>query len=219
MGTLAILVLVIANAAMKYAQGAEEEPLQDFCVADVNSVLPCKPAGEVKSSDFVSPLLRKPGNLNPALGLAVNIANAITFPGLNTLGLSMARIDFQPKGLNPPHVHPRASELLLLVQGTLKVGFVSTTGNTHFQQTLQQGDLFVFPRGLPHFQLNPDSCKTALAIAALNSQNPGDFQLAAALFGFPPPLFHEVLQTALGINDQEYLDHLNASVATTQLVL
>ncbi|CAB4269043.1 unnamed protein product [Prunus armeniaca] len=34
------------------------------------------------------------------------------YAGLNTLGISLTRIDFAPNGLNPPHTHPRASEFL-----------------------------------------------------------------------------------------------------------
>ncbi|MCO5553871.1 hypothetical protein L7F22_007397 [Adiantum nelumboides] len=226
--TLVAILLVVHCLAIlstldfiTYVQAADEDPLQDFCVADVNNMqvtlngFICKPAGQVQSSDFASPLLREPRNLNQALGVAVNLASAANFPALNTQGLSIARIDFQPKGLNPPHVHPRATEVLFLAKGALVVGFVSTTGNTLFQQTLQEGDLFVFPRGLPHFQLNPDIRKPALAISALNSQNPGVSQLAAALFAAQPPLPHEVLQIALGIDDQHEIDRIIAGVATT----
>ncbi|XP_034197743.1 putative germin-like protein 9-2 [Prunus dulcis] len=46
----------------------------------------------------------------------------------------------------PPHTHPRSAELLFLVDGTLGVGFVDTK-NHLFTQTLQAGDLFVFPKG------------------------------------------------------------------------
>ncbi|KAI5075619.1 hypothetical protein GOP47_0009695 [Adiantum capillus-veneris] len=102
-----------------------------------------------------------------------------------------------------------------MAQGALIVGFVSTTDNTLFQQTLQEGDLFVFPRGLSHFQLNPDAHKPALAISALNSQNPGVSQLAPALFAAQPPLPKEVLQIALGLNDQREIDRIIAGVATT----
>ncbi|MCO5590418.1 hypothetical protein L7F22_044387 [Adiantum nelumboides] len=216
-----LLVLGVVHCLSTYVQAADEDPLQDFCVADVNNTqitingFICKPAGAVQSKDFASPLLRERGNPNQALGVAVNLASAANFPALNTQGLSIARIDFQPKGLNPPHVHPRATEVLFLAKGALVVGFVSTTNNTLFQQELKEGDLFVFPRGLSHFQLNTDSHKPALAISALNSQNPGVSQLAAALFAANPPLPEEVLQIALGIDDQKEIDRIIAGVATT----
>ncbi|XP_048596561.1 germin-like protein subfamily 2 member 2 [Brassica napus] len=44
-------------------------------------------------------------------------------PGLNTLSVSLARIDYAPGGLNPPHTHPRTTE------GELEVGFITTKNN------------------------------------------------------------------------------------------
>ncbi|KAH6557226.1 hypothetical protein KP509_1Z127100 [Ceratopteris richardii] len=72
-----------------------------------------------------------------------------------------------------------------------------------FFKTIHAGDLFVFPRGLPHFQFNPSESKPAFAIAALNSQNPGVSQLAVALFASNPPLPEEVLEITLGVGDEE----------------
>ena len=91
----------------------------------------CKPADKVIAQDFTSTLLRapaataasatydsyhksgsKPGNGSKAA--IVTLASVATFPGLNTQGLSIARIDFPPKGLNPPHVHPRTTKVLFL---------------------------------------------------------------------------------------------------------
>ncbi|PNX87776.1 germin-like protein subfamily 2 member 4-like, partial [Trifolium pratense] len=36
---------------------------------------------------------------------------------LNTLGVSLSRIDYKPKGLNPPHTHPRATEIVFVLEG------------------------------------------------------------------------------------------------------
>ncbi|MCO5610991.1 hypothetical protein L7F22_065239 [Adiantum nelumboides] len=127
----------------------------------------------------------------------------------------MARIDYMPGGINPPHVHPRTTEVIYLVQGSLLVGFVSTApANKLYYQTIHAGDLFVFPRGLVHFQLNPDKSKPALAIAALNGQNPGASQLAVALFASNPVLPEAVLEATLGINDSS-VEHLVANVRAT----
>ena len=225
-----LFVAFCATAPGQLAGAADEDPLQDFCVAydddDAYAAITingrtCKPADKVTAEDFRSTLLRSsatqdlsgphPNNGEQAI---VTLASVANFPGLNTLGLSIARIDFPPNGgLNPPHVHPRATEVLLLAQGTLTVGFISTN-NTLFQATLYAGDLFVFPRGLPHFQINPDEKNRALAIASLNSQNPGVSQIAAALFAADPPLPGIVLQNTFGI-DQSEVDALTASVKAT----
>lgn len=223
--TLTMALLLLSTALIAMVRAADEDPLQDLCVA-LNSTqqqelninfngLACKPSNMLQSSDFTSTMLRHPAMTTAGLGVAVNLASASTFGALNTQGLSIARIDLDPKGLNPPHVHPRATEVLYLAQGTMVVGFVSTApNNTLFQQTLYAGDLFVFPRGLVHFQINPDKSQKAVAISALNSQNPGVSQLAAALFAANPPLPEQVLEITLGI-DKEELYSLISSVKKT----
>ena len=224
-----VVALCITAPPAQLVGAADEDPLQDFCVADANADITingrtCKPADKVTAKDFTSTLLRAPPSTydssyyytNASKAANVTLASVANFAGLNTLGLSIARIDFPPNGgLNPPHVHPRATEVLYLVQGTLTVGFVSTApNNTLFQATLYAGDLFVFPRGLAHFQINPDKKNRALAIATLNSQNPGVSQLAVALFAANPPLPGSVLQNTFGIEQSE-VDALTASVKAT----
>ncbi|KAM1116215.1 hypothetical protein TB2_006642 [Malus domestica] len=88
---------------------------------------------------------------------------------------------------NPTHTHPRFAELLFLIDGTLEVGFVDTKNNL-FTQTLQTGDLFMFPKGLAHFQYNVDAENPALAISTFGSAN-------ARTASFPSTLF------ATGIDD------------------
>jgi cupin superfamily acireductone dioxygenase involved in methionine salvage len=83
----------------------------------------------------------------------------------------MARLDFAQVGLVPPHTQLGAIEILFMVEGSFLVGFVSTN-NQLFATTVNTGDVFVFPRGLLHFKLNVGEGQ-AIAIAALNSQNPG----------------------------------------------
>lgn len=103
--------------------------------------------------------------------------------GLNSLGISMVRIDYAPLGINPPHTHPRASEILTLLEGSLEVGFItSNPENRLISKVLQKGDVFVFPEGLVHFQRNVGHYN-AVAIAALSSQNPGVITIANAVFG------------------------------------
>jgi quercetin dioxygenase-like cupin family protein len=67
----------------------------------------------------------------------------------------MARTDYAPwGGVSPPHVHPRATEILFVAEGTLEVGFVTAGagGGRLFSRTVNRGEVFVFPRGLLHFQ-------------------------------------------------------------------
>jgi len=153
----------------------------------------------VTADDFLFKGLDKAGNTDNSLGLAVTQVFVMQLPGLNTLGISMARIDFAPNGgLNPPHTHPRATELLVVIEGTLYVGFI-TTNNTLISTKLEKGDVFVFPKGLVHFQQNIGSVN-AVAISALSSQNPGTQQVAQTLFGASPPVDASVLAKAFQID-------------------
>lgn len=72
-------------------------------------------------------------------------ATLAEFPALNGQSL-IYRPSLPLRHYEPPHTHPRSAELLFLVDGTLGVGFVGTKNNL-FTQTLQAGDLFVFPKG------------------------------------------------------------------------
>jgi len=81
---------------------------------------PCK--ASATADDFFSSILAKPGATNTTSGSVVTGANMEKVPGLNTLGVSLSRIDYAPGGLNPPHTHPRATELVFVLYGTLDVG-------------------------------------------------------------------------------------------------
>ncbi|KAH9313336.1 hypothetical protein KI387_028371, partial [Taxus chinensis] len=115
----------------------------------------------------------------------------------NTLGVAIARIDYAVSGLNAPHFHPRASEIFLVLQGKLLVGFVDTN-NTLFSKTLEEGDIFKFPKALPHFQQNVGN-QRAVAIATFNSQFPGVLTIANSLFSANPPIPDSVLAKAFRI--------------------
>ena len=79
------------------------------------------------------------------------------------------------------------------MEGTLYVGFViSNTENRFISKVLTKGDVFVFPIGFIHFQLNVGKTK-AVAIAALSSQNPGVITIANAIFRSDPPINPDVL--------------------------
>ncbi|KAH9728221.1 Germin-like protein subfamily 1 member 13 [Citrus sinensis] len=97
--------------ASSLASASDPSPLQDICVA-INDP---KDGG-----------LDKPGNTANRLGVDETDANVEQIPGLNTLGISAFRIDYAPYGQRPPHIHPHASEILLVLEGTLHVGFVTS---------------------------------------------------------------------------------------------
>lgn len=94
-----------------------------------------------------------------------------TWPGINTQGVTHARLDFAVGGVFPLHTHPRAAETLLVLKGTIYTGFISDD-NVLYASTLQQGDIILFPRGSQHFQVNVGK-ETATTFNTLTSQSPG----------------------------------------------
>eukprot|EP00257_Ricinus_communis_P021302 XP_015580757.1 germin-like protein subfamily T member 2 isoform X2 [Ricinus communis] len=177
---------------------------RDFCVADLKGSIsvngfPCKPAAEITSDDFFFDGLSKEGNTTNMFGWSATTANVLSFPGLNTLGISMNRVDFSPGGLNPPHSHPRATETGVVIEGKLLVGFV-TTSNVFHSKVLSPGQMFVVPRGLVHFQLNVGQGK-ALLFTAFNSHLPGSAVVSANLFTSTPKIPNQVLTKAFQVGD------------------
>ncbi|KAH7434645.1 hypothetical protein KP509_06G027700 [Ceratopteris richardii] len=130
----------------------------------------CKTVADSSTEDFWSPLLGKRGNITNSLGSLVTLANVEKYPGLNTFGLSLTRIYFTEGGMNPPHVHPCASKIVYLVRGSMYVGFV-TTGNKLFAKRINEGGMFMFPKGLLHSQMNVGKGDVVI-LAALSRQNP-----------------------------------------------
>ncbi|CAK9158412.1 unnamed protein product [Ilex paraguariensis] len=131
--------------------------------------------------------------------------------GLNTLGISMAYLDFAPYGLNPPHTHPCGTEILTVMEGALYVGFVTSNPNNRLtSKVLCQGDVFVFPIGLIHFQLNVGNTP-AVAIGALSNQNPGVITIANAVFKSKPPISVDVLTEAFQV-DKNVVNYLQVQL-------
>ncbi|KAG8366009.1 hypothetical protein BUALT_Bualt17G0031500 [Buddleja alternifolia] len=130
--------------------------------------------------------------------------NVNQIPGLNTLGVSLVRIDYAPYGLNPPHTHPRATEVLVVLEGTLYVGFVTSNPadrnqkNKLFTKYLYPGGVFVFPQGLIHFQFNVGHTN-AVTFAGLSNQNPRVITIANVVFGSDPPINQDVLTKAFRV--------------------
>nr|CAB3482351.1 unnamed protein product [Digitaria exilis] len=209
---LAVFLALVASQAI----ASDPSPLQDFCVADKDSPVKvngfvCKDPMHVTADDFFKAAeLDKPRNTKGKVGSNVTLINVMQLAGLNTLGISLARIDYAPLGENPPHTHPRGTEILTVLEGTLYVGFVtSNPNNTLFAKVLNKGDVFVFPEGLIHFQFNPVHDMPAVALAALSSQNPGAITIANAVFGSKPPISDDVLAKAFQV-EKGTIDWLQA---------
>ncbi|XP_062225200.1 germin-like protein 8-4 [Phragmites australis] len=214
--SLFLLAALLALASWQ-AVAYDPSPLQDFCVADMKSPVlvngfACKDPMAVTSDDFFNDarIIGQPRNtMGSKVGSNVTNINVMNFPGLNTLGISLARIDYAPLGVNPPHVHPRATELLTVLEGTLYLGFVTSNPNRLFSKVVKKGDVFVFPKAMIHFQMNLAHDKPAAALSSLSSQNPGVITIANAVFGSMPPISDDVLARAFQV-EKKLIDWLQS---------
>jgi hypothetical protein len=130
----------------------------------------------------------------PGLGGQVDLANRANFPILSGLGLSAATLFFNACGLNTPHIHPRASEFFTVATpGRFETGFILENNLiTEFNTTLTQFQGTVFPQGSIHFQQNLE-CSPQVAIAGLNSEDPGASSIAQNFFALDPAVVDATL--------------------------
>ncbi|RVW33276.1 Auxin-binding protein ABP19a [Vitis vinifera] len=154
--------------------------VQDFCVADLTAPqgpagYSCKTPAEVTADDFVYSGLSVPGNTSTLFNAAINTAFVDKFPGLNGLGVSMARADIAPGGVIPMHTHPGASEIILIAKGSVTAGLL-------------------------HFQVNTGRTQAHLW-ASFGSPNPGLQILSNALFSNNLP--SELIEKTTFLDDDE----------------
>ncbi|KAD4982029.1 hypothetical protein E3N88_18700 [Mikania micrantha] len=161
----------------------------------------CKNPSWVQANDIYYSGMHIRGNTSNAMGSSVTLAFVFQIPGLNTLGISLARLDFAPWGVILPHTHPHATEILTILEGQIQVGFVtSNPENHHFSKVLNKGDVFVFPVNLVHYQRNVGNTY-AVAMVALSSQNPGVIPIGNVSFGSKPDISTDILAKALQVSD------------------
>ncbi|EFJ28069.1 hypothetical protein SELMODRAFT_411562 [Selaginella moellendorffii] len=114
-----LMVMILGAAAGNvFVSAADPDPLQDF---DSPGAL----------SDFVLRDVFKNGDVSNGPGGLRAAINITLFPGIESQGITYVHFNMVPCGVNLPHTHPRASELLTLVSGgPLQVGFVDTAGTS-----------------------------------------------------------------------------------------
>lgn len=80
-------------------------------------------------NDFVYSELGVAGNTSNLFRVGDTLAFADQVPGLNGLGILMARVVLAPGGVVPLHIHRGATVVFLLQQRTLVAGFISSDQN------------------------------------------------------------------------------------------
>lgn len=127
-------------------------------------------------------------------GGQVDLANRANFPSVIGTGISAAVGFMNPCGLNTPHIHPRATEFLVLAQGSnVKTGLIlENTFTVQQNTTLSQFQGTVFPQGSIHFQFN-DNCQPAVFISGLSNEDPGASSIAQNFFSIDPAIVDATL--------------------------
>ncbi|KAL6654757.1 hypothetical protein ACP70R_008222 [Stipagrostis hirtigluma subsp. patula] len=196
---------------------SDSPPVQDVCPMApqserklfMNGFL-CKHPSTIVASDFKTSLLNHAGDLDNVVRSSVNMVTATEFPGLNTLGLSMARADIAPSGVVLPHSHPRGSEMMFVHGGSVVVGFFDTNGRL-FQKGLGEGDVFIFPRGLVHYIMNY-GFGPATTFSVLNSQNPGVVGITHAMFAPDSDVVNGLMSRMMKFREMGVVDNSTADL-------
>ncbi|KAH7127254.1 RmlC-like cupin domain-containing protein [Dendryphion nanum] len=157
-----------------------------------------------------------------AKGGAYKLANIETFPIVAGLGISMAVGYFEPCGINTPHIHPRATEFFVLMEGSnVKFGYILENGlvksgqNPEIAGILSKYEGTVFPQGSIHFQFN-EACEKATFVAAFDSVDPGTSQVAQNFFNLDAGVVNATLgfpKTIDGSNIKEFRKTIPANLA------
>ena len=131
----------------------------------------CKDPKLVKAEDFIFSVINIDIPRKSSVGSFPRPVYVEKVPGLDTLGISFIQTVYAPNGgLFPSHTNPLATEILVVLKGTLYVGFV-TSDSRVITEVLHKGRIFVFPAGLFHFQFNVGKT-TAVSMSVL-SRFPG----------------------------------------------
>ncbi|CAO2188490.1 unnamed protein product [Urochloa humidicola] len=180
---------------------------QDFCVAnlllpDTPAGYPCKPKLLITADDFHSRAVAQPGQLFRPFNTSLASADVKKFPAVNGLDISFTRVDIRRGGVVPLHSHPEGSEIILVTEGSLVAGFISAETNVAYTKRVNKYEMFLFPRGLLHFQIN-DGDTTAVAFNAYSSAHPSLQILDYVLFGNDLPV--EVVNNVTFISKEEII--------------
>ncbi|OSX60257.1 hypothetical protein POSPLADRAFT_1040522 [Postia placenta MAD-698-R-SB12] len=140
-----------------------------------------------QDSEFVFDFLNPPGGVVQGAAGHLVLASVSDFPALVGNGIALLAGFLGPCGMNTPHMHPRATEFLYQVNGSIQSGMLTETGSRFIMNNVTAGKAMILPQGSIHFQFN-DNCEPVQFVSALNSEDPGTLLAAQGLFGLPPSI-------------------------------
>ncbi|RDL38763.1 putative spherulin-1b protein [Venustampulla echinocandica] len=161
-------------------------------------------------NDFLFDFKKATVGIAKGEGGSIVRADHATFPALVGSGGTVAVAFLGPCGFNTPHVHPRAAELNLVVQGHLVSQSVHENGARVINHELSQWQMTVFPQGAVHAEFNPD-CTDSIFVASFPDEDPGVGQIAQEYFG----LSNEIVKGSAGAEvsiDGADIDHFRSKI-------
>jgi len=201
--------VAVSNAVSLRAKESPEGPVEGYPSAGV-PILPehLDFADGVVDSDFVIDVTSRAPN--QGMGGTVQARESPNTPALQGQGIALSLFTIEKGAQNLIHYHPRATELLYVIKGTIQVGFTTTTGR-YIENTIKEGQATVFPRALLHFQRNIGD-GTAQYISMLNDENPGVMSFPRVFKTLPSDILAQALRT-----DEKEIQKVQARVLPAQL--
>ncbi|CAG8975860.1 hypothetical protein HYALB_00010256 [Hymenoscyphus albidus] len=151
-------------------------------------------------------------------------ANRKTFAPLVGTGSGMAVGFLKGCGFNTPHVHPRATELQIVIKGKVITEMVPENGVFNVPNKPESGRRVIrnelgpfqmqpFYQGSVHSQFNPD-CEEAQFIASFNAEDFGTGQVADELLALDGEMFTAAFGEAVDAEELEkFRKQIPASIA------
>lgn len=85
---------------------------------------------------------------------SVKNANAATFPALTGIGMTLAQLNLGPCAMLPPHLHPRATNVVIAITGNTTTYMYNENGVRPVITELSPGLMTIFPKGSLHTMQN-----------------------------------------------------------------
>jgi oxalate decarboxylase/phosphoglucose isomerase-like protein (cupin superfamily) len=105
-----------------------------------------------ENSDWLYDFSTHP-NYNSPTG-AVITADAATLPALTGLGISISLLRLAGCGMLPPHLHPRATNLVTAITGNTTTWMIGENGVKTMSVNLTPMKMTIFPQGSLHVMQN-----------------------------------------------------------------
>jgi len=106
-------------------------------------------------------------------------------PALKDNGIAQILFTLEPGAINSPHIHPRATEALHLLEGELRLCFVEENmGGGAFCNEIKPGTTAIFPKAHIHYQQNIGLTPVKF-LSTFNDENPGTATIHLTMFRLP----------------------------------